>query len=163
MNKKTAVAIVFGAALFFLLPLAKPQAAMVELSLDELVEKSDLIVVGTVESVRSELVQGKIFSFATILVRSNIKEEPGQGHDRIVVKFPGGTVGDVGMRVENSPDYKKGEEVVVFLKKVQDQSHFMTVGSSQGKFLVEDNVVVRENLPLEQFIGKVENIMGFDK
>ena len=76
------------------------------------------------------------------------------------MKFPGGMVGDVGMRVENGPDYKKDEEVVVFLKKVQDESHFMTIGASQGKFVIRDNVIVRENLSLDQFIGKVEKIMG---
>ena len=160
LNKKIVLLVVFSLALPLLLPLAKTQAVMVELSLEQLVNKADLIVVGTVESLKSELVRGKISSFATILVSATIKGSLEQGQDKIVVGFPGGTVGDVGMRAENSPDFEKDEEVVVFLKKVQGESHFMTVGASQGKFVVRDNVIVRENLSLDQFIGKVEEIMA---
>ena len=162
MNKKIVVLLVFNLAFLFLLPVAKSQAVMVELSLEQLVKEANLIVVGTVESVRSELVEGKISSFATILVSATIKGALGQGQDKIVVKFPGGTLGDVGMRVDNGPDYKVGENVVAFLKRAPGQSHYATVGSFQGKFLVKDNVIVRENLSLDEFIGKVKKIMESD-
>ena len=159
LNKKIVVLVISSLALLLLVPVAKSQAVMVELSLEQLVKEANLIVVGTVESVRSELVEGKIFSFATILVSETIKGGLEQGENKIVVRFAGGNVGDIGMRVDNGPDYKVGENVVAFLKRAPGQSHYATVGSFQGKFLVKDNVIVRENLSLDEFIGKVKKIM----
>ena len=131
---------------------------MVELSLEQLARDADLIVVGKVESVTSQMISGKIWSSATIAVESRIKgDEAGQG--KVVVSFPGGKVGDIGMQVEDSPNYKKDEEVVVFLKKMQGESHFLTAGSSQGKFIIDQGIVLRENIPLEQFRDRIETIL----
>ena len=132
---------------------------MVELSLEQLTRDADLIVVGKVESVTSQMINGKIFSFATIAVESRIKGELEPEQSEIVVSFPGGKVGDIGMQVEDSPNYKKDEEVVVFLKKMQGESHFLTAGSSQGKFIIDQGIVLRENIPLEQFRDRIETIL----
>ena len=157
LNKR----IIFVLTLAFLPLLTIPRAetAMVEMSLEELVKEADLIVVGTVEDVSSELWQGKVFSYATISVKVKVKGELEQVQEKIVVRFAGGTVGDIGMRVGNGPDYKVDENIVVFLKKLPREFPFKTVASMQGKFLIEDNIVVRENLELDQFLDRIENIM----
>ena len=49
---------------------------------------------------------------------------------------------------------------MAFLKRAPGQSNYATVGSFQGKFLVKDNIIVRENLSLDEFISKVQAIMG---
>ena len=157
LNKKKIL--ILTLALLFLLPIAKVEAVMVELSLEQLTRDADLILVGKVESVTSQMTDGKIFSLATISVESKIKGELEPEQSIIVVSFPGGKVGDIGMKVEDSPNYQKDEEVVVFLKKMQGESHFFTVGSSQGKFIIDQGVVLRENLPLEQFISRVKSLM----
>ncbi len=126
--------------------------------MEQLARDADLIVVGTVEAVRSELWHGKIFSYATIAVNSTIKGELGQ--NEVVVRFPGGKVGDIGMKVENIPDYKEGESIIAFLRRISNTPYFTTVGGFQGKFLIEDNMVVRENLSLDQFTARIENILG---
>jgi hypothetical protein len=144
---------------FCCLSIQNGHGAMVKLSLEQLVTDADLMVLGTVDSVQSELVEGKIFSFATVSVNLKIKGEPEGTQDKIVVRFPGGTVGDVGMKVEDSPDYKQGEEVLLFLQKTKTQLEYVTVGSSQGKFLMKNNIVVRENIPLDQFIERIQRIM----
>ena len=141
----------------FTIPRAEP--AMVERSLAQLTQDADLIVVGKVESVTSQMLNGKIWSSATILVESKIKGELEAGQGTVVVSFPGGKVGDIGMQVEDSPNYRKDEEVVAFLKKIQGESHFLTVGSSQGKFITDQGIVPRENIPLEQFLARIESII----
>ena len=146
-------------AWIYLLPLPRPEAVMVEVSLEQLTRDADLIVVGKVESVTSQMINGKISSFATILVESKIKGELEPEQSEIVVSFPGGKVGDIGMQVEDSPNYKKDEEVVVFLKKIQGESYFFTVGSSQGKFIIDQGIVLRQNIPLEQFLARIESII----
>jgi hypothetical protein len=160
LNKR--IIFVLALSVFFLLSFAKTQAVMVEVSLEQLVRDADLIVVGAVESVESQMINGKIFSFATISVSSKIKGELEGGQDKIIVKFPGGKVGDIGMKVGNSPNYKKDEEVVVFLKNLQGESHYLTAGSSQGKFIISDGVVLSENIPLDQFLARIESIVKAD-
>ena len=157
MNKRITFGFLF--ALLCLLSASITQAVIVELPLEELVKEADLIVVGTVENVESEFIQGKIFSFATISVKSRIKGELQAQQNRIVVKFPGGKIGDIGMKIEDSPDYKKDKEVIVFLKSVQGESHFTTVGACRGKFTIGEGIVLRENLPLGQFLARIEDIM----
>ncbi|MFC1817342.1 hypothetical protein ACFL0M_15745, partial [Thermodesulfobacteriota bacterium] len=137
MNRKIVFA--FAPIFFFLLSFPNVQGAMVRLSLEQLVEDADLVIIGIVEGVVSELIMGKIFSFATISINSKIKGESGHTPDEIIVRFPGGTVGDIAVKVEDSPDYKQGEKVLIFLKKIPKQPYYRTLGASQGRFLIKDH------------------------
>jgi hypothetical protein len=157
MNRKTIVILLLLFACC--LSIQNGHGAMVKLSLEELVADADLIIVGTVDSVQSELVEGRIVSFATVSVRLKAKGEMEPTQDEIIVRFPGGMVGDVGMKVEDSPDFKKGEEILLFLQKTKTPSVYMTVGSSQGKFMIRNHIVVRENIPLHQFVERIQRIM----
>ena len=157
LNKRTIFALTL--AFLFLLTIPRAESAMVELTLEQLVKSADLIVVGTVKSVKSEMKKGKVFSYATIAVNSVVKGELEQEQDKIVVKFAGGRVGDIGMKVENSPNYQKNEKVIAFVEKIPNTSYYRTLGSFQGKFLIEGNFVLRESLELKQFLGRIENIM----
>jgi hypothetical protein len=148
------ITIFICAMIFFLLPIPNARGAMVKLSLEQLVQDADLIILGTVESVESRWVAGKIFSFATVSVSSTIKGELESGQGKVTVKFPGGKIGEIDMKVEDSPDYKPGEYTLVFLQKIPNQLYYMTLGSSQGKYLIKDDIVVRENLPLNEFLEK---------
>jgi hypothetical protein len=158
-NALNKITIFVWAVIIFLLPIPNAQGAMVKLSLEQLVEDSDLVILGTVEWVESELIMGKIFSFATISVKSKIKGESEATQNKIVIKFPGGTVGDLAMKVEDSPDYKKGEKVLIFLKKIQNQPYYRTLGASQGRFLIKNHIVLKENTLLDQFLEKIQSIM----
>lgn len=133
---------------------------MVKLSLENLVQDADLIIVGTVELVKSTKIHGKIFSFATVSVGTKVFGQLKPGVNKIVIRFPGGTVGDIGMKVKNGPEYNRGEHVLLFLQEIKNQIYYRTVGSSQGKFLVKDNMVVSENLSLDYFLKRIENING---
>jgi hypothetical protein len=142
-----------------LLSVQNARGAMVKLSLEQLVAEADLIVLGVVDSVRSEPAEGRIVSFATVSVSSKIKGELQAADNKIIVRFLGGTVGEVGMKVEDSPEFREGEEALLFLLKTETRSVYMTVGSSQGKSLIKNGIVVIENIPLDQFIEKIQRIM----
>jgi hypothetical protein len=158
-NALNKIKIFVWAVIIFWLPLPNVQGAMVRLSLEQLTQDADLIILGTVEGVESELVTGKIFSFATISVKSKIKGESEATQNKIIIKFPGGTVGDLAMKVEDSPGYEKGEKVLIFLRKIPNQPYYRTVGASQGKFLIKDHIVLKENTSLDQFLEKIQSIM----
>jgi len=78
----------------------------------------------------------------------------------VFVAFPGGTVGDIVPNVENSPAYQENEHVIAFLKLVSNRPNFLTVGFSQGKFLVSDDMVIRENQTYEQFLERIQNAIN---
>ena len=158
-KRKSIALFLLALMLTLLLPILNLRGAMVELSLEQLVHDADLVIIGTVEYVRSEFSDGKSISFATLSVNSVIKGDSVAPRDKIVVRFPGGIVGSIGMKVENSPNYKHGEDILVFLKTVPNQTYYKTSGSSQGKFLIKDNIVVRENLSLDQLIKRIESII----
>jgi len=158
-NRKSIFLFPLAVVLIFLLPILNIRGAMVELSLEQLVHDADLVILGTVEYVRSELSDGKIISFATLSVNSVIKGDSVAPQDKIILRFTGGIVGSMGMKLANSPNYKQGEDILVFLKSVPNQTYYKTSGSSQGKFLIKDNIVVRENLSLDQLIKRIESII----
>ena len=89
-------------------------------------------------------------------MKSKIKGESEATQNKIIIKFPGGTVGDLAMKVEDSPDYKKGEKVLIFLKKIQNQPYYRTVGASQGRFLIKDDIVLKQNTSLDQFLETIQ-------
>jgi hypothetical protein len=132
---------------------------MVKLPLAQLTRDADLIILGIVEDVKSERKAEKLYSRALISVISIIKRAAADIPGRIIVIFTGGTVGNWAMKVEDSPDYRKGETVFVFLKKISGRSDYRTVGAARGKLLVKDGMVLRENTPLDQFIEKIKIIM----
>lgn len=83
------------------LPILNPQASMVKLSLEQLVHDSDLILVRTEESVRSEMIKGELEAT----------------QDKIIVKFPAGKDCDIAWKIEESSDLKQGENILIFFLK----------------------------------------------
>lgn len=151
------ISLLLNSVLFFCLVIIhSANGAMVKLTLEKLVQDADVIIVGTVERVDSELADGKIVSFATVLVDMVVKDSLKSRQDKVVIGFPGGIVGEIASEVEDSPNYQEYETVVAFLKSRTNSSYFVTVGDYQGKFLIEDNVVIRENILLDQFLERIE-------
>ncbi|HHT9119433.1 MAG TPA: hypothetical protein ACFYD3_02670 [Candidatus Hypogeohydataceae bacterium YC41] len=137
-------------------------AMMLEIPLEELVREADLIVVGAVESVKSQKGGEMIFSLAKIRVKRVLKGKvPSEGW--VTVEFQGGSVAEETLVVEDSPDYKPGEEVVAFLKKLSDSNKYTTVGLFQGKHLIKEGTVLPENLPLETFLEQIEALLHKEK
>lgn len=83
-------------------------------SLGELVGRADTIVAGEVLDMRSAWTADRRAIFTTVTLRPDRRFKGGQ---RSLIRFqiPGGTVGDIRLRVTHSPMLAIGEQVLVFL------------------------------------------------
>jgi hypothetical protein len=104
-----------------------------KLTLQDLADRSTLVVRGTVLKVQARWDHGqRIVTDVDVQVTETLK---GGAAPRVRVTQPGGAVGNIGQAVEGVATFREGEDVVVFLR-LQDPEHFRVVGMSQGKFHV---------------------------
>jgi hypothetical protein len=113
--------------------LAPPARASLVLALDlpALMARAEHVVVGEVLSVQCAWDAGhkKIYSIIEIQVAETWKgEAPADG--RVVIKQPGGTVGDMEMHVHGMPHFTPGDRAVLFLRGTVAQA--AVVGLGQG-------------------------------
>lgn len=149
------------AVVLFLLAMPLPSllnAMMVKIPLEQLAKDAELIVMARVESVDSQKQEDILFSLAEFKVEKVLKGKAPSG-ERVTVEFEGGRLRGEAFLVEDSPNYRPGEEVVAFLKKIPNGNRYTTVGMLQGKYLIKKGIVLEENLPLEAFLKKIENIL----
>lgn len=57
--------------------------------------------------------------------------------------------------MEDSARYKSGETVVVFLTKATQGDLYTTVGMLQGRYLIKDGRVEREQIPVAEFFRRI--------
>jgi len=145
------------------------------LTTEYLTRSSDLVVSGDVESATAKWSDdGKtIFTTAIVVVTEVIKGQPGS--QKVDVEYPGGEVGDIGLRVSDEPVMKKGEKVVLFLKrgiKPIEKNKYKLVGKGQGKYsigsdgvarkegfsLVEDTKQIDTEIPIDALIEKIRRV-----
>jgi hypothetical protein len=69
-----------------------------------------------------------IFTYATLEVKGRLH---GNAPDQIVVRVPGGTVGDFTSEMEGAPQFHKGDHVVAFIARWYDGVP-MVAGYAQG-------------------------------
>ncbi len=115
---------------------------MVEVPLEELIQSADVIVHGTVVSsrVRMEMRDGALEpqTLTTIHVLEWIA---GPGGETVELRELGGTWQGGGVRFDGTPEYRAGEEVVVFLQRRPEAPHDLrTAAMVQGKFMVRHGV-----------------------
>jgi hypothetical protein len=101
------------------------------MSLAELANTADRIVVGSVRSVNAawDLQHRRIISTIEVDVEESWKG-PESASRRIAIIQPGGAVGDIEMSVGGMPSFSVGEKSVLFL---QGQRRFQVTGMGQGK------------------------------
>lgn len=107
-------------------------------TLRELVTLADLVVEGTPEESKSlwEEIPGggrRIVTYSRVSVSQVVY---GAGQSDVWVRTLGGTVGNVGQRVEGESVLVPGERAVFFLKKRDDGTHAVAE-MSQGHYLVK--------------------------
>lgn len=121
----------------FLVWLAAPSlmgVSMEPLPISVLTRESDLIVHGHVESVSTRRdPAGHVITRVSIgLIEIWRGEVSGA---RVQVTLAGGILGTTQVIVDGQPEYRPGEEVVLFLKR-NDRGELVSVGLAQGKFEV---------------------------
>jgi hypothetical protein len=121
-----------------------------KLSLQDLARKSDAIVVDEVEQAVSRWDdEGKeIYTYVTVRVSDHVKGQKGQkgekgqkGPDTLTLRQLGGQVDKIASVVPGMPEFRKGEEVVLFLSQKDAAGYPWVVGLQQGKY----SVVTDEN------------------
>jgi hypothetical protein len=105
-------------------------------------DESALVARGKVSEVRSfwNAERTKIFTETTIMLDETYK---GQGGASVRVLQLGGDVGTIRMHVHGSLSWRDGEEVLLFLDRM-DTGYFRVTGFSQGKFEIERDPVSGE-------------------
>ena len=149
-------------ALFTLLcgSISTANATMVRaLSEEDLVNHAQTILRGTVTSVRSEwnAERTKIFTYITITPEHFFKKEGTP--TTIVIRQPGGEVGDIGMLVEGTSVFEQGEEAILFLKNGSG-GYYKILGLSQGKFSIGTDPVSQRKILVKKRVRMIRTPEG---
>ncbi len=124
--------------MLLLLPASATATQVISLDLDEMTDRADVIVHGTVVAVTSERMpqaRGRIHTKVTVEPTEVLRSDRQQV--RYVISVPGGTVGRLGQLVPGAPTFAVGEEVVVLLSRHEATQRLVVVGLSQGRYRVE--------------------------
>jgi len=139
---------------------------MVEVPLDDMVRDADAVVLGTVVSTGVQLVMEDGGLIPNTLTRVRVREWlRGDGPRIITIRELGGEWQGRGMRIEGTPRYAPGEQVVVFLAvHPAHPSDYRTYGMVQGRFVVIPGVpgvptTVRRDLSAITFAHWVDGQM----
>lgn len=108
------------AAVLLLAPLSAVATVVMALTMEELTSRSPLVVRGTVHRVDVQWSEGRhrIWTYAEVVVSETLKGAP---RTTVLVKQPGGIIGDVGEHVSGAARFAPGEEVVLFLEPAVDE------------------------------------------
>ena len=142
MNKNIIAAAFLFLALIFFSPISS-FALMIEKSAEELAQDAKVIIQGEVRSVKSyKGINGVIYTRASVMVSDIIKGK--NIKKNITVEYEGGEVGDIGVRVEDEPTLKKGEQVILFLtNSFWRKNVYYIVGGVLGKYAICSDDTVR--------------------
>lgn len=110
-------------------------STFLKVDLEGLTRMSEAVVHGKVTGVTSywNTDQTMIFTDVTLEVKRHLH---GTTDHQVVLRVPGGTVGDYTVEMIGAPEFEMDEEVVVFLARWHDGIP-MVAGYSQGKARVE--------------------------
>jgi hypothetical protein len=113
---------------------ARPTDASIvqALELEELIDRADQILLGTVVFSESfEYPNGTIGTAHRVLIERDVSGRS-LGEPEVIVETLGGQIGDLAMRIEGEPRFDVGERVVVFVRGAGDYLAFRPVGMGQG-------------------------------
>ena len=135
-------------------------ASLGVISLEELTDRADFIVYGRVASLESIVSERDTAAGTLQILTAIVRIEPcrvlkGRTAEPIVVKAI--------ENMEDSPGFKQGQKVFLFLKQNPDDSSFSVFGLTQGKFDVEEGQVVREQSSVDQFVRRLQGLIGMQQ
>jgi len=164
------------------------QALMIKFSLKKLTIGADAIILAEVKRIQYEWSMDKstILTIATLQIHEILKGEI--DNNQILIQYPGGRVGDIGLKVSDMPSFRPKEKVLVFLKSIvniTDMKHSLTAmqnffpvfrlfGFAQGKYsigrdgiahkrgydLISKKYEPDKSLTLADLKAKIKNILN---
>lgn len=122
----------------------------------ELVAKTDAIVIGTVEGSYVRRVESFIETVHEIRVERRMKGFPAERGELLRVVTPGGQIGDEGLIVSGTAEFRQGERVLVFLTRNGDD--WQTTDLTLGKFRFTTSTAGERLL-----VRDVEDVNAFER
>lgn len=125
------------------LPCAALATTVMALSVEEMAQRSPLVVRATVDQSQAawDARERSIWTYTELSVHETLKGAPASG---VIVKQPGGVVGGRGTAVAGAARFAPGEEVVLFLEPAVDEKGvFVVLALAAGKVSLEDHLGVR--------------------
>lgn len=146
-----------------LMPVSYGSASSVrEISLDEMLQQSQLVFEGTVTAVRArENSKKRIHTHVTFEINDIIKGE--YNSNIITLSFLGGTVGNVTMAVSDMRLPQEGEHGIYFVESLDRLQVNPLYGWSQGHFIVErdaagsERIMTNGRLPITAIMDKMQD------
>ncbi len=127
--------------------------------LEELSQKSDLIITGNVTKVisRWDANKARIWTYITIVPTEYLKGT--KSTNEITIKIIGGKVGDITMDVSGVPKFNSNEQTFLFLKKRPD-GNYTVFDWHNGKYtLTNDYWMNKETrFPKMFFIQRIKSL-----
>lgn len=151
LTKQLATACILYFSIFFSLSYAQ------ERNIEELVRNSELIIIGKVLKIESKMETDKnIWTYVTIECKQNLK---GKYKNEVILRIPGGEVGNLGQYVSGAPKYEIDEEVLSFLGLDINYTYYVN-GWEHGKFTHQDGKWLQKNSTYsEKFTETIKNIV----
>jgi hypothetical protein len=109
-----------------------------KMELPQLVSASDNVVQGRVESIEARFEDRTIHTYISVVVDDPLK---GDRRRRLLIRQLGGKIGAKTVWIAGMPEFKTGDQVIVFLKDRQDGT-FDIVGLNQGKYDIVNDYAV---------------------
>ncbi len=149
--------IIFFALVMLFAFSADAEALMIKLEIDELADQSDIVIVGTVQSIESNWNDNRSAIYSTVTLSVEIVLDGEKQQDTVTVVVPGGEVDGIREIVLTSPVFEIGDQVLLFLSETSAKN--FSIGSSQvkqyelsgnfqGRIPVQSKAVV--GIPLDQ-------------
>lgn len=138
--------------------------AQKDLTIEKLVHDSGIIITGNVTKIESEWDNSKknIWTYVTIDCDQYLKGNNNQ-NDKLIVKIPGGIVGNIGQDVSGTPKFSMNEYVFCFLGKDINGGYYVN-GWNQGKFTFNNGKWIRNNSEFSAgVIDYVKNLVNNNK
>jgi len=173
LTKRILILIIIYATLLPLWGAVESSATMIGLSTELLTKQSGLVITGEVQETKSQWADNKeaIVTIATIAIQEVIKGR--SAAKKVRVKYEGGEVDGMGMRVSDAAELAEGETVLLFLNhghQNSDSLEYEIVGKAQGKYTIgKDNIarkkgfsvadskeVIDNDIPIRTLIEKIK-------
>ena len=147
LTKRLLFPIIICATLLPLWGAVESSATMIGLSTELLTKQSGLVVTGEVQETKSQWADNKeaIVTIATISIQEVIKGR--SAAKKVRVKYEGGEVDGLGMRVSDAAELAGGETVLLFLNHGHhnsDGAEYEIVGKAQGKYTIGNDNIARK-------------------
>jgi len=137
-------------------------ATMLGISTQKLTQDSDLIIDGTVIDVYSawDETSTTIYTYAVVEIQ-NIHKGSSENKN-VTLMYRGGEVDNIGLKISDQAEFKKRENVFLFLKKSKKEPNlhmFQITGKAQGKYsITKDNRAVKKGFS----VAGNENVVDYD-